>query len=217
MADGSCARPWDAVLSPKAQWTVTVVEPDAQTEDTPPRLDAAADEALVAACLDGRKEAFDIIVERHRRSVYLLCYRFVGNHEDASDLSQEVFVRAWRGLNGFKGQAALSTWLYRIVVNTCLNRVQARVLATESLDSDNFVDTRTDDPGDSVLRAERAAAVRKAIAKLPDRQRATLILRSYRDLSHREIADVLGSSVGAVKANFFHALANLKKILGDEP
>ena len=216
MADGLCARPWDAVLPPRVQWTVTVVEPDAQTENTP-RLDAASDEALVAACLDGRKDAFDIIVERYRRSVYHLCYRFVGNHEDASDLSQEVFVRAWRGLNGFKGDAALSTWLYRIVVNTCLNRVQARTLATEHLESDQFVDTRTDDPGVSVLRAERAEAVRKAIAKLPDKQRATLILRSYRDLSHREIADVLGSSVGAVKANFFHALANLKKILGDEP
>jgi RNA polymerase sigma-70 factor, ECF subfamily len=216
MADGSCARPWDAVLSPRAQWTVTVVEPDAQPGNTP-RLDSATDDALVAACLDGRKDAFDIIVERHRRSVYHLCYRFVGNHEDASDLSQEVFVRAWRGLNGFKGHAALSTWLYRIVVNTCLNRVQTRTLATESLESDNFVDTRTDDPGVSVLRAERAEAVRKAIAKLPDKQRATLILRSYRDLSHREIAEVLGSSVGAVKANFFHALANLKKILGDEP
>jgi RNA polymerase sigma-70 factor (ECF subfamily) len=195
---------------------VTVVEPDAQPGNTP-RLDSATDDALVAACLDGRKDAFDIIVERHRRSVYHLCYRFVGNHEDASDLSQEVFVRAWRGLNGFKGHAALSTWLYRIVVNTCLNRVQTRTLATESLESDNFVDTRTDDPGVRVLRAERAEAVRKAIAKLPDKQRATLILRSYRDLSHREIAEVLGSSVGAVKANFFHALANLKKILGDEP
>jgi RNA polymerase sigma-70 factor (ECF subfamily) len=195
---------------------VTVVEPDAQTDNTP-RLEGVTDAALVAACLDGRKDAFDVIVERHRRSVYHLCYRFVGNHEDASDLSQEVFVRAWRGLNGFKGHAALSTWLYRIVVNTCLNRVQARTLATERLESDDFVDTRSDDPGVSVLRAERAEAVRKAIAKLPNKQRATLILRSYRDLSHREIADVLGSSVGAVKANFFHALANLKKILGDEP
>ena len=84
------------------------------------------DAALVAACLDGRHDAFDVIVERHRRSVYQVCYRFVGNHEDASDLSQEAFLRAWRGLKNFKGEAALSTWLYRIAVNVCLNRVGAR-------------------------------------------------------------------------------------------
>ena len=85
------------------------------------------------------------------------------------------------------------------------------------LEGDQFVDTTTDDPSAGLLRDERARAVRQAIAKLPNRQRATLILRSYQDLSHREIAHVMGSSVGAVKANFFHALANLKKILEREP
>ena len=215
MADGSVLRPWDAVVSPAAEWTVTVVEPDTPLE--PATLQDADDAALVSACLAGRKEAFDVIVERHRRAVYHLCYRFVGNHEDASDLSQETFVKAWRGLQGFKREAALSTWLYRIAVNTCLNRVQAKALPTETLDGDQFVDTTTADPSSGLLRDERARAVRQAIAKLPNRQRATLILRSYQDLSHREIADVLGSSVGAVKANFFHALANLKKILEHEP
>ncbi len=72
-------------------------------------------------------------------------------------------------------------------------------------------------PGTDLIRQERAQAVRRAIAGLPEKQRATLILRTYQEMSHQEIADVLGSSVGAVKANFFHALANLKKILGSEP
>lgn len=215
MADASAIRPWDAVVSPAADWTVTVVEPDTPSDEA--ALQEADDSALVTASLAGRREAFDIIVERHRRAVYHLCYRFVGNHEDASDLSQETFVKAWRGLQGFKQEAALSTWLYRIAVNTCLNRVQAKALPTEALEGDQFVDTTTDDPSAGLLRDERARAVRQAIAKLPNRQRATLILRSYQDLSHREIADVLGSSVGAVKANFFHALANLKKILEREP
>src|SRR5215510_2866049 len=79
--------------------------------------------ALVRACLSGRAGAFDLIVERHRRPVYQLCYRFVGNHEDASDLSQDVFLRAYRGLHRFKGQSSLATWLYRIAVNVSLNRV----------------------------------------------------------------------------------------------
>ena len=76
------------------------------------------------ACLAGRAGAFDLIVERHRRPVYQLCYRFVGNHEDASDLSQDVFLRAYRGLRSFRGQSSLGTWLYRIGVNVCLNRVE---------------------------------------------------------------------------------------------
>ncbi len=129
MADASAIRPWDAVVSPAAEWTVTVVEPDTPSDEA--ALREADDAALVTASLAGRREAFDIIVERHRRAVYHLCYRFVGNHEDASDLSQETFVKAWRGLQGFKQEAALSTWLYRIAVNTCLNRVQAKALPTE--------------------------------------------------------------------------------------
>lgn len=175
------------------------------------------DQALVAAAREGDTEAFAGIVERHRRAVYQVCYRFVNNHEDASDLAQETFVRAWKGLPNFKGEAALSTWLYRIAVNVSLNTVSARRLPTEPLASDRFVDRTADVPGDSLRREEREQAVRRAIAELPEKQRATLILRAYHDMSHQEIADVLGSSVGAVKANFFHALANLKKILGSEP
>ena len=175
------------------------------------------DPTLVHAARNGDKEAFDEIVQRHRRAVYQVCYRFVNNHEDASDLAQETFVRAWKGLQNFKGEAALSTWLYRIAVNVSLNRVGAKRLDVEAIESDRFVDTNGELPGDSLVRAEREQAVRRAIASLPEKQRATLILRTYHDMSHQEIADVLGSSVGAVKANFFHALANLKKILGTEP
>jgi len=175
--------------------------------------------ALVEACLAGRDGAFDLIVERHRRPVYQLCYRFVGNHEDASDLSQDVFLRAFRGLRSFRGQSSLATWLYRIGVNVCLNRVTAKTplgRATETIDDDKaFVDDRIESASDRVLRAERASRVREAIARLPRKQRATLVLRMYHEMSHQEIAEVLGSSVGAVKANFFHALGNLKRILGE--
>ena len=176
------------------------------------------DSTLAASAAAGDREAFDVIVERHRRSVYQVCYRFVHNHEDASDLAQDAFVRAWKGLKTFKGQSALSTWLYRIAVNVCLNRVSARTLPSEPIEStDRFEDVRAEGAQHAMIRAERAVAVRKAIAGLPDKQRATLILRTYHDMSHQQIADALGSSVGAVKANFFHALANLKKILGSEP
>jgi RNA polymerase sigma-70 factor (ECF subfamily) len=171
---------------------------------------------LVEACLGGHPAAFDVIVERHRRSVYQLCYRFVSNHEDASDLSQDVFLRAYRGLRSFRGQSSLATWLYRIGVNVCLNRVSAKKLQSESIEDRQFVDERAESASDRLLKNERGARVRAAIAQLPRKQRATLVLRMYHEMSHQEIADVLGSSVGAVKANFFHALGNLKKLLGDE-
>jgi RNA polymerase sigma-70 factor, ECF subfamily len=184
------------------------------TADVP--LDSLDERALVDACLAGRREAFDLIVERHRRAVYQLCYRFVNNHEDASDLSQDVFVRAYRGLRNFRGQSSLATWLYRIGVNVCLNRVSARPAPNEPIGDRQFVDTQSDSGTDRLLRAERQARVRAAIAQLPRKQRATLVLRIYHEMSHQEIADALGSSVGAVKANFFHALGNPRKLLGHE-
>jgi len=210
-------------------WTATAPWPVARKTQAP-ALDTSMygadvplsdldDHGLVDACLSGRPEAFDLIVERHKRAVYQLCFRFVRNHEDANDLSQDVFLRAYRGLRAFRGQSSLTTWLYRIGVNVCLNRVSAKAPLsgpTEPIDEQLFVDPRGESASDRLLRDERGARVRQAIAQLPRRQRATLVLRMYHEMSHKEIADVLGSSVGAVKANFFHALGNLKKILGEE-
>ena len=201
-------RTWAAVARAETRSRVTVTN--------------TTDAELVAACLAGQREAFDVIVERHRRHVYQLCYRFVGNHEDASDLAQDVFVRAYRGLRTFKSQSSLGTWLYRIGVNVCLNRVSVKAPRPESLDaliaaSDQRVASQDESAAEALLRDERAGQVRAAIAKLPRKQRATLVLRAYHDLPHEEIAKILGSSVGAVKANFFHALNNLKKLLRELP
>ena len=173
----------------------------------------ADDRALVDACLEGDKASFDVLVERHRRQVYFVCYRFVGNHDDASDLAQDAFIRAYRTLHTFKGKSAFGTWLYRVTVNTCLNRVSARHLPTEPLEAGDHEDTGSEPADHTVLRHERAAEVRAAIARLPKKQRATMILRMYHELPHEQIAAILGSTVGATKANFFHALANLKKLL----
>jgi RNA polymerase sigma-70 factor (ECF subfamily) len=184
-----------------------------------PPLADLDERALVEACLASRPGAFDLIVERHGRAIYHLCYRFVSNHEDASDLSQDVFLRAYRGLRSFRGQSSIATWLYRIGVNVCLNRVSAKTTLgklSEPIADRQFEDVHAESAADTMLKAERAAQVRAAIAQLPPKQRATLILRTYHEMSHQEIADILGNSVGAVKANFFHALANLKKLLGEE-
>lgn len=194
---------------------VTPTRPAARTAPTVPAADVSTleDAALVRAFLAGDRAAFDAIVARHQRPVYQLCYRFVRNHEDASDLAQDVFVRAFKGLKNFKGDSQLSTWLYRVAVNVCLNRVAARKPELEPLDPSRHLDDRSDDPYRVVARGQRAEEVRRAIARLPPKQRATLLLRVYQELSHEEIAKILGSSEGAVKTNFFHALGNLKRLL----
>jgi RNA polymerase sigma-70 factor (ECF subfamily) len=206
---------WTLGRRPQAGWNVIVVRPDTGRAGSAAYGDLD-ESGLVRACLDGRAEAFDVIVERHRRTVYQLCYRFVGNHEDASDLTQEVFLRAYRGLKNFRGQASFSTWLYRIGVNVCLNRVSAKAPRSEPIEERHDLAVTSDAPPDIMIREERACRVRSAVARLPRKQRAALVLRVYHEMSHQEIAETLGSSVGAVKANVFHALQNLKKLLGEE-
>jgi RNA polymerase sigma-70 factor, ECF subfamily len=198
---------------------VRVSESGPPAGTTPPAAAELADwrvadeHALIEASLAGHRAAFDVIVERYRRQVYQLCYRFVGNHDDANDLAQDTFIRAYRGLRGFRARASLGTWLYRIAVNVSLNRMAVKTPRMEAIDHREHRDTVIELPDAVLLRSERAAEVRAAVARLPRKQRATLILRVYHELPHQEIADILGTSVGAAKANFFHALANLKKQL----
>lgn len=198
--------------------TISVARDDgmAMPEVPAAEYETLDDRALIAASLAGRREAFDEIVVRHRRSVYQLCYRFVGNHEDATDLAQETFLRAYRALRTFKGDASIGTWLYRIAVNLSLNRLSSRTPRGEPIEDGPALASHEPDAVSRLLSAERAERVRAAIARLPRKQRATLVLRVYQELPHQEIARLLGSSVGAAKANFFHALNNLKRLLQDD-
>src|SRR6476469_4981315 len=134
------------------EWTVRA-EPGCRVTVTNP-----TDAELVAAVLAGQRDAFDGIVERHRRHVYQLCYRFVGNHEDASDLAQDVFVRAFKGLKNFRADWALGRWLYRVGVNTCLNRLATKRPVTEPMDAAQHIDAQAPDPLDRVLQGQRAAS-----------------------------------------------------------
>jgi RNA polymerase sigma-70 factor (ECF subfamily) len=207
-----------SIPGPWPERTTTVAQHDGGSVLTSIRegLEALDERALVVACVDGNRDAFDELVVRHRRAVYQLCHRFLGNHEDAADLAQDVFLRAYRALPRFKGDASVGTWLHRIAVNACLNRLAGRPHRTEPIDERRLPASREPDAVTRLMGAERAGQVRAAIAQLPPRQRATLILRVYQELPHRDIARILGSSVGAVKANFFHALHNLKRLLQDE-
>ncbi len=174
--------------------------------------DREDDREAILACQAGDRAAFDGLVERHQRAIYRLCFRYVNNHEDASDLAQDSFVKAYKAIGRFRGDSTFSTWLYRIAVNTCINFRAARRMALEEL-SETLAD-----PGKPVVQRmqdrQRSEQVREAVTRLPEKQRATLILKVYHDLTHEEVASILGSSVGTVKANLFHAMGNLRKMLG---
>jgi RNA polymerase sigma-70 factor (ECF subfamily) len=170
------------------------------------------DREAIEACRGGDREAFDRLVERYQRDIYRLCYRYVNNHEDANDVAQEVFLRAYRAIGRFRGDSAFSTWLFRIAVNTCLSFRAARKPAADEL-PEALMDPR---PGaqSAVEKDEWSRRVREAVSRLPEKQRATVILKIYHELTHEEVAGILGATVGTVKANLFHALGNLKKTLG---
>jgi RNA polymerase sigma-70 factor (ECF subfamily) len=213
------------VWQTRIPWPATLAMAGSEQEDAAPGASAAAtgatadaameDRALVTAAVAGDRAAFDVLVRRHQRTVYGVCYRFAGDHADASDLAQDAFVRAYRGLAGFKGDAAFSTWLYRIAVNVCLTRAAAKTPALDPIEPLDLPDLHGDRPDDPLRRAQDAARVKAAIARLPEKQRLTVILRVYHELPHEVIARTLGSTVGTVKANFFHALQNLRKLLAE--
>ncbi len=168
----------------------------------------------IAASRSGDREAFDRLVARYQRDVYRLCYRYVNNHQDADDMAQEVFLKAYRALARFRGDSSFRTWIYRIGINTCLNFRAARKAVAEEA-TERLADHKPS-AADEVFAAERARVLREAVSRLPEKQKATVILKVYHDLTHEEVANILGATVGTVKANLFHGLANLRRLLRGE-
>ena len=191
-----------------APFPLLAIDDAARASGTEARDD---DREAIEACQRGDREAFDRLVERYQRDVYRLCYRYVNNHHDASDLSQEAFLKAFRAIGRFRGDSAFRTWLYRITVNTCLNFRASRRLPSEPIEDD--VPDKARGVADRIEQDELSDRVREAVSRLPEKQRATLILKIYHDLTHEQVASIMGSTVGTVKANLFHALGNLRKAM----
>ena len=168
-----------------------------------PPSDQIDDAFLVQAAQDGDLAAFEAIVRRHQRSVYRVAVRMLGSSADAQDVTQDTFVRAWRGIHSFRRDSALSTWLYRIVIRRCLDLLATR-RSFEPL-AEAELALVVPDVADSVAQRERLRAVMQAINRLPADQRAALVLREFEGLSHRELAEVLAISVPAVKARIHRA------------
>ncbi|HEY7816954.1 MAG TPA: sigma-70 family RNA polymerase sigma factor [Vicinamibacteria bacterium] len=168
------------------------------------------DESAVEAFRAGELRAFEDLARSYRSRIQGICFRYAGNRADAEDLVQEVLLRIYRGLEGFRGESSFRTWVYRITVNACLNWVASRK-GFDALDAE--IPDRRPTIIERLVRAESRDRLRRAISELPDRQRMTVLLRVYEELSHKEIAEVMACPVGTVKANFFFALKNLRKRL----
>ena len=150
-------------------------------------------------------------MQNYQNMVFSTALRLVASHAEAEDISQEVFLKAYKAIGRFRGDSSFSTWLYRIAVNTCLNFRAARKPDAEELP--DALPDRSAGAAAAIESEEQARVVRNAVSRLPEKQRATLILKIFHDLTHEEVAGVLGSTVGTVKANLFHALGNLRKLM----
>ena len=158
------------------------------------------DKDIIERVLGGDNDAFGLLVEKYQTKVYNLALRMSGNEDDAFDLAQESFVRAWRNLGGFQFESSFSTWLFRLTSNICLDFLRARkrraaVSLTMTDDEDEETQLAVPDPGktpeEAVIAAEDRALLTRALNELPADQRQILTLRAIDDLSYAEIAEIL--------------------------
>jgi len=179
-----------------------------------------SDEELVARSIGGDPDSFNQLVLRWERPIYALAYRVIGREEDARDVCQETFLRAFRALNGFRGQAKFSSWLYRIALNLCRDWVRRErrtpiVQAPDDLDALELSAIRepTASVDDLVARIELTHIVERAMARLPEDQRTAIILKEYHELTFQEIADLVGCPLSTVKTRLYQGLAVLRREL----
>ena len=180
------------------------------------------DEELVARSVGGDADSFNELVLRWERPIYALAYRTIGREEDARDVCQETFLRAFRALNGFRGQAKFSSWLYRIALNLCRDWVRRErrtpvVQVPDEIDALDMmaVQEPTASIEELVARRELTRVVERAMASLPEEQRTAIILKEYHELTFQEIADLVGCPLSTVKTRLYQGLSVLRRELGD--
>jgi len=181
----------------------------------PSAVDRSPDLALVERCRRGDLAAFEELYRTYSGRLYSLALRMVGNPADAEDLLQEIFLSAHRKLEGFRGEAALGTWLYRLATNHCLDYLRSRAAragqVTDTLDEEPMLT----DTGSRRIAEQTVAKMdlERAVAQLPEGARAAFVLHDVQGLEHREVADVLGIAEGTSKSQVHKARLRLRAIL----
>jgi RNA polymerase sigma-70 factor (ECF subfamily) len=170
------------------------------------------DDYLVRRAQEGYIDAYGELVDRHARLAYRVALRLLGNHHDAEDVAQDALIAAWQQLPGFKASSSFSTWLYRIVTRTALNRI-TRTRSHESLDLLGDIRDAGDEPGQHMERDLTVDAVTHAVTALPPAQRIAIVLRHFEGLSNAEIARITGSTIPAVRSHLFRGRRTLSQTL----
>ncbi len=180
----------------------------------------STDEELVARSIGGDLESFNQLVRRWERPIYALAYRVIGREEDARDVCQETFLRAFRAIGGFKGQAKFSSWLYRIALNLCRDwmRRQRRTPVVNTPEGVDLIELAAEQGPvesieDLVARQQLSAAVAEAMKMLPEEQRAAIVLKEFHGMTFQEIADLQGCPLSTVKTRLYQGLSVLKRHL----
>ena len=177
---------------------------------------------LITKAKKGDQDAFGQLVLAHQNKVFTLCVHMMGSREEAEDMAQEAFLKAWRSLDGFHGESSFATWMHRLTTNLCLDhlRKQTRrqnISVAVSLDDEETVFSEPADPGSDpqqkLEKRERQRAVEKALGELPEHHRRALVMREVSGLSYQEIADALDLDPGTVKSRIARARTALRKIL----
>src|SRR5262249_7629170 len=168
------------------------------------------DLGLVERYFDGDTAAFDEIMIRYERQIYRVCYRFVENRDDAMDLAQDVFIKAFEHLSSFRRESSLKTWLYRIAINHCINHVKKH--SHEFVEVNESTGSIRPTVHAHMEHQEQREQFRRMIKHLPPKQKAILELRINEQLSYEEIAKISGRTVSTIKASVFFALEKLRKL-----
>jgi len=181
------------------------------------------DRTLVERCQTGELEAYEVLVGRYRQRVFSLAYGMLRNEQDATDLSQETFVKAWQAIRGFKKNASFYTWLYRITTNLCIDFVRKRdrrptVPFEETIDPDSDADVEVAPssqplPDEEVRRKELREQIDVALQELSPEHRAVIQLREYEGMDYAEIAKAVGCQIGTVMSRLHYARKHLQKLL----
>lgn len=180
------------------------------------------DVVLVEACRKGDPTAFEELVDRYKDRIYNVAYRFLGNHEDAQDVAQEVFIRAFRGIKGFRGTAKVYTWLYSITGNLARNKLRdegrrgrnkgapLEVLETKARNVLHSMMHASETPEEAARESEMQELLQKCLKDLPEHYRMVFVLRTFEQLSYEEIADAVGCPKGTVKSRLNQARVMLR-------
>jgi RNA polymerase sigma-70 factor (ECF subfamily) len=179
----------------------------------------SADTDLISRAAGGDGSAFQALVERHRSMVYRVAYQFAGNHHDAEDIAQEVFIKVYRSLDRFRQDSQLSSWLYRIVMNACIDHRRRHSPAGSAPFGEEaeqkMLNTPEETPGpeDRAYAGELGAVLERAVATLPKGQRIVFVMRHHQGLKLCEIAEALGLAEGTVKRQLHAAVHRLRQAL----